>query len=170
MAETDSEDTAISPQAAEAADDVPKASKAKPAAPAKVTWTKARETKFLEHLALSSNVRASERVALVPLGAAYRHRKQSDDFRRNWDQALKDGYDRLELAMLERAINGVRVITTVGNKKTRKIEYSEGMAMTLLKAHRASVAAITAAQASEADDRDVREIIDGMARRIARAD
>jgi hypothetical protein len=140
-----------------------------PAGPAR--WTKTRERTFLEHLALSSNVAASERVALVPPGAAYRQRIKSADFRRNWETALKEGYDRLELAMLERAINGVTVETTLANgKKTKKIEYSEGMAMTLLKAHRASVAAITAGQAADASEIDVLEVIDGMARRIGHGD
>jgi len=132
-----------------------------PAGPVK--WTKTRERTFLEHLALSSNVAASERVALVPPGAAYHHRIRSADFRRNWQTALKQGYDRLELAMLERAINGVTIVVTKGETTTTRVEYSEGMAMTLLKAHRASVAAITAAQTNEID---VLDVIDGMARRI----
>jgi hypothetical protein len=136
-----------------------------------VKWTKTRENTFLEQLALCSNVAASERVALVPPGAAYRHRIRSADFRRNWETALKEGYDRLELAMLERAINGVTVETTAANgKKTKKIEYSEGMAMTLLKAHRASVAAINAAQAADGSDADLLVVIDGMARRIGQGD
>ena len=140
-----------------------------PAGP--VRWTKTRERIFLEQLALCSNVAASERVALVPPGAAYRHRIRSADFRRNWETALKEGYDRLELAMLERAINGVTVeTTTVSGKTTKKIEYSEGMAMTLLKAHRASLAAITATRAAEASQVDILEVIDGMARRIGRED
>jgi len=140
-----------------------------PAGPA--NWTKTRERTFLEHLALSSNVAASERVALVPPGAAYRHRIKSADFRRNWETALKEGYDRLELAMLERAINGVTVETTAANgKKTKKIEYSEGAAMTLLKAHRASVAAINASQAANAAEADILLVIDGMARRIGHGD
>lgn len=138
-----------------------------PAGPVK--WTKTRERAFLEHLALSSNVAASERVALVPAGAAYRHRIRSADFRRNWESALKEGYDRLELAMLERAINGVTVEVTQGGKTTKRIEYSEGMAMNLLKAHRTSVAAITAAQNADALETDIFDVIEGMARRIDHA-
>ncbi|MBA2932973.1 hypothetical protein HZF05_02575 [Sphingomonas sp. CGMCC 1.13654] len=135
-----------------------------PAGPVK--WTKTRERTFLEHLALSSNVAASERVALVPPGAAYKHRIRSADFRRNWEVALTEGYARLELAMLERAINGVTVEVTRSGVTTKKIEYSEGMAMTLLKAHRSSVTAIAAGQAADAIDADVLAVIDGMARRI----
>jgi hypothetical protein len=40
------------------------------------------------------------------------------------------------------------------------------MAMTLLKAHRSSVAAIAAGHAADAIDADVLVVIDGMARRI----
>ncbi len=39
----------------------------------KPTWTRTKEILFLEHLAISSNVAASERVADMPVGSAYRH-------------------------------------------------------------------------------------------------
>ena len=137
---------------------------------AAVKWTRYRQTTFLEHLAFSSNVAASERAANVPAGSAYRFRTRSAEFRRAWEVALKTGYDRLELAVLERAINGALVKRTIDSKGTTTEEYKhdDRVAMTLLNAHRASVAAITAAQ--NADDTDIREIIDGMARRLGHAE
>jgi phage portal protein BeeE len=65
-------------------------------------WSQERELAFLEHLALSSNVAASERVAKLTPGTAYRQRRKVPEFSRAWDAALREGYGRLEEAMLTR--------------------------------------------------------------------
>lgn len=103
-------------------------------------WSKVREQAFLEHLALSSNVAASERVAKLTPGTAYRQRRASPDFARAWDVALREGYGRLEEAMLDRAINGIPVTITMkdGTKKDT-VEFPERTQMLLYNAHRATV-------------------------------
>lgn len=117
-------------------------------------WSVVRQTAFLEHLALSSNVAASERVARLTPGTAYRQRRRDAEFARAWDQALREGYGRLEAAMLDRAINGTPVTITQrdGSTKTTR-EYSERLQMHLYNAHRATVLGPDAADAGSARER-----------------
>jgi len=53
-------------------------------------WSQTRQQIFLEHLAASANVRASQRKAGMSAGSAYRLRAQSPEFR----AALGDGVER----------------------------------------------------------------------------
>ncbi|MDH7639591.1 hypothetical protein [Sphingomonas oryzagri] len=126
------------------------ASKGKP----KTRWSRERGIAFLEHLALSSNVAASERVARLPRGAAYRQRRKDADFARAWDEALREGYGRLEAAMLDRAINGVKVVKAFANGVTEtKLEFSERIQMLLYNAHRERVLGPAASGAESARER-----------------
>lgn len=131
-------------------------------------WPKHKQIAFLEHLAISSNVAASERVADVPAGAAYRFRNRNDAFRQAWEIALKTGYDRLEMSVLERAINGVVVERTTDKdgKTTEKLAFSERLATSLLAAHRASVAAISVRYDREAAKASLEKKLAAMARRL----
>lgn len=147
------------------------AKKTAPVPGAPVKWTKLKETAFLEHLSLSSNVAASERVADVPVGAAYRRRNASPVFRRNWELALKDGYSRLEHAMLDRALNGTPVVVVARDgTETHRIEYSERTAMALLAAHRGSVAAIKSADEEAGATERLADMLARMGRRLVRED
>lgn len=139
-----------------------------PAKPAR--WTKTRETMFLEHLALSSNVAASERVAGVAVGSAYRQRRGNDDFARAWERALADGYSMLELSMLERAVNGVLVIRTLKDGSTQESRaYPDQIAMTLFRAHRDTVARIRATNEEEGGKAELEDMLAEMARRAGDA-
>jgi hypothetical protein len=111
-------------------------------------WSNEREIAFLEHLALSSNVAASERVARLSPGAAYRRRRAYPDFATAWDQALREGYGRLEAAMLDRAINGVPVTIEHrnGTIETKQV-YPERVQMLLYNAHRERALGLTEAAA-----------------------
>jgi len=130
-------------------------------------WSRDREIKFLEHLALSANVAASERVAKVTPGSAYRQRNRSVAFRRSWDLALRDGYAQLELAMLERALHGTPVVIIARDgTETRKTEYSDRTAMTLLAAHRAAVNAMRAADESEGAKERLDQALAEMSRKL----
>lgn len=67
-------------------------------------WTKARKARFLAELALSCNVmRAAAKVGAFP-SSAYRRRLADAAFAAAWQDALQTGYDRLEAALLRRAI------------------------------------------------------------------
>ena len=104
-------------------------------------WNQTRQQIFLDHLAASANVRASERRAGMSAGSAYRLRAQSPEFRHAWQAALQEGYGRLELAMLERAMTGTVKRVEKGGEVTETVEYSDRLAMALLAAHRVSVTA-----------------------------
>ncbi|WP_419826085.1 hypothetical protein [Sphingomonas sp.] len=139
----------------------------KKAAPATGRWSTARERRFLDHLAASSNVAASERVAMVPAGSAYRRRTQSAEFRVAWEVALREGYTRLELALLQRAIEGTPVIMIDRQGKTRKTrEYSERLALNLLAQHREAVAATGAIDADESAKARLARKLEEMADRL----
>lgn len=70
-------------------------------------WTKARKTRFLNELAVSCNVmRAAAKVGAFP-ASAYRRRATDAAFAEAWQAALQSGYDRLEAALLRRAIEVV---------------------------------------------------------------
>lgn len=134
-------------------------------------WSKERERAFLEHLALSSNVAASERVALLTPGAAYRRRRADRDFALAWEVALREGYGRLEATLLDRAINGVPVTIT---RKDGSVEtttaYPERLQMLLYNAHRAAVmSAVEAAAAGSARARLAAKLAE-MHQRIAAGD
>jgi hypothetical protein len=112
-------------------------------------WSREREVAFLEHLALSSNVAASERVARLTPGTAYRQRRSNPAFALAWDGALREGYGRLEAAMLDRAINGVPVTVQRkdGSTETTMV-YPERLQMLLYNAHRERVLGATDAAAA----------------------
>ncbi len=67
-------------------------------------WTKAKREAFLLELAQTCNiVRACELVGMAQSGA-YRLRRRDPVFTRQWQEALALGYERLELALLRRAL------------------------------------------------------------------
>lgn len=124
-------------------------SKRKPA-PAKTRaplWNEERRQTFLDTLAECSNVAASERAAGMMPGSAYRERRRNPDFRSAWDEALCEGYTRLELVLLERALGGVVARTTKNDKGEEvKEQFSDRLGMALLSAHRSTVTAARAAR------------------------
>ena len=101
------------------------------------SWTKAKERKFLEALATCCNVKLAARTAKVSTSAAYVRRTKSATFRTAWETALATGYAQLEMMMLERALHGVeKVVIARDGTKTVMREYSDRVALTLLRMHR----------------------------------
>ncbi len=124
-------------------------------------WNQTRQQIFLETLAACSNVAASERQAGMSPGSAYRQRARSDEFRAAWAVALKEGYERLELGMLERAMTGTPRIVRKGDEVIETTEYPERIQMLLYNAHRAAVTGVargSAADAESARDRLARKL------------
>lgn len=110
-------------------------------------WNEEQRQTFLDTLAECSNVAASERAARMMPGSAYRERRRSADFRAAWDEALCEGYTRLELVLLERALGGVVSRTTKTEKGQEvKEQFSDRLGMALLSAHRSTVTAARAAR------------------------
>ena len=97
---------------------------------------KARKA-FLDHLAESSNVTASAKVAEVHSSLVYRERLRSPDFRAQWLEALAEGYVRLETSLLGEAL--VSASGTIADKTLKARDQKIKLGLSLLSAHRASV-------------------------------
>jgi len=127
-------------------------------------WNEERRQTFLDTLAACSNVAASERAAGMMPGSAYRERRRSADFRAAWDEALCEGYTRLELVLLERALGGVVARTTKNDKGEEvKEQFSDRLGMALLSAHRSTVTAARAARPAA----DGESAVQWLARKLA---
>jgi len=118
------------------ADDINDTKQGETPRPARQGLTAERRELFLAKLAASANVAAAARAAGVAESSVYRSRRRSARFRQQWADALEEGYNRLELMLLERAMNGTRRRVFHGGKAVGSIrEYSDGQAISLLKAH-----------------------------------
>lgn len=72
-------------------------------------WTASKRAAFLGHLAATCNVtKACEAVGMHPTGA-YKLRLRDSVFAGQWHDALLTGYDRLEAALLSRAMDAVEL-------------------------------------------------------------
>ena len=108
------------------------------------SWNAEKKATFLATLAATCNVSAAVRSISLSESSVYRLRRKSPEFRTEWQIALREGYARLELAMLERAINGTeKPVFHLGKEVGKVIEYPDRIAMTLLTAHRGSVIGAT---------------------------
>lgn len=91
---------------------------------------------FLDALAESSNVTAAAEAAGIDPRAVYRLRREEPEFARRWYAALAEGYDNLEMQMLEHLRSGeeARSSPAAGRK------FDPATALRCLTAHRESVA------------------------------
>jgi len=101
-------------------------------------WTKARREAFLAELAQSCNIRRASEIAGLTQSGAYRLRQRDPVFARQWQEALTLGYERLELALLRRALEVID-----GMELDERAEQVEKMtvaqAIDVLRQHRESV-------------------------------
>jgi hypothetical protein len=102
-------------------------------------WSKAKARSFLNALAETCNVSEACRTSGVPMTVAYRRRKSDAAFRAGWLEAIGFAYQRLELVLLHRVFNGTeRVVRRRDGTEERMLEYSNQLALALLKMHRDS--------------------------------
>ena len=109
---------------------------------------------FLATLAETCNVVRSARAAGFSANWAYRKRRRDAGFRAGWAMAVREGYAKLELVLLERAMKGTPkpVIRRDGSERIIR-EYSTALAVALLRRH-----ADTADEADQSqDDEAMRE-------------
>ena len=85
--------------------------KRRPTGFASVDWTKTKQQAFLDHLGATANVAGATAVVKFKDGAAYSFRRKSAEFRSAWQAALCEGYAKLELMMLERAMIALQPLT-----------------------------------------------------------
>ncbi|MDP9422881.1 MAG: hypothetical protein M3Q19_08625 [Pseudomonadota bacterium] len=122
------------------------------------------ETFFLT-LAATCNVVRSAKAAGFSANWAYRKRKFDAGFRNGWVAAVREGYAKLELVLLERAMKGTPklVRTSRGSDRIMR-DYSTPLAVALLRRH-AETADSAADEPSEDEFREVRErILEKLAR------
>lgn len=104
-------------------------------------WTQAMADEFIEVLADSCNVSLAARAIKRSISNVYKQRTTDAAFRAAWDQALAIGYSRLEMMMLERALHGVEKTVVLKSGETKVMrEYSDRVALSLLRLHRENVA------------------------------
>ncbi|WP_202389933.1 hypothetical protein [Parapontixanthobacter aurantiacus] len=96
---------------------------------------------FLTALAETSNVTRSAKIAGVAPGRAYKVRREEPEFRRQWFDALCEGYDHLEMEVLRRLRDG-DFATAEGGK------FDFASALRVLGAHRESVGQEKASRAN----------------------
>ncbi|WP_343346165.1 hypothetical protein WJT74_01825 [Sphingomicrobium sp. XHP0239] len=125
--------------------------------------SKAQDTAFFDHLAASCNVKRSAQAAGISPQHCYSRRRSDAAYRRRWEDALAEGYAKLELALLERAILGSEKVTTAYDEEKKEVrstvvrEYSNALAMSLLKMHRETVELASQARGAGFDEQAVRE-------------
>jgi hypothetical protein len=132
-------------------------------------WSKT----FLAALSDTSNVAAAARRAGVSTSAVYERRRTDVEFSRQWQLALCEGYDNLEMELLHRLRNGELKPVTGAKRSVRS--FDNGIAFRLLLAHKESATRtramrenVSAAQVRAAIDRKVAEIRERvLARRAA---
>jgi hypothetical protein len=125
--------------------------------PRKNDWTKAKEETFLTTLGETCNVTAAAEAAGVSVSSAYARRKKVASFRAGWAEAIGTAYQRLELVMLDRALNGTeKIVVRKDGSEERMREYPNQIALHLLKMHRDS-ALEAIEEPAEADIQEVRE-------------
>ena len=92
---------------------------------------------FFDTLAETCNVARSAEAAGFSASTAYRRRRTDAAFRRAWAEAVREGYAKLELVLLERAIDGTPKSVPAGRGGDERIvrEYSTALAVALLKRH-----------------------------------
>ena len=95
----------------------------------------AKIERFIEELAITSNVAAAAAVADLPTGKVYALRRTDPEFARRWYAALAEGYDNLEMELLAH-LRGGNGDEAAGDR--RKLDVAT--ALRCLTAHRESVA------------------------------
>ena len=99
----------------------------------KTTWRKA----FIAALARSGNVTAAAEIVGKTRAGAYKARSTSPTFAKQWDQALEEASDAMELEAKRRAMSGVEEpVYYQGQEIGRVRKYSDTLLIFLLKAHR----------------------------------
>lgn len=115
----------------------------------------ARRAKFLKKLAQTANVSLSARYAGIATSTVYEHRAKLPSFAKAWDVAIGEALDALEHAVIERAASGVERAVFFGGKQIGTVRnYSDALAMFMLRARRPEVYARLSAEIAPDHDPD----------------
>lgn len=96
-----------------------------------------QRARFLEVLAEHANVGEAVRASGLPRRRALSLRAADEDFAADWDAAIEDARDRLELAAWTRALDGVEEPYFYGGQERGTLRrHPDGLLQMLLKAER----------------------------------
>lgn len=128
-------------------------------------WTKEKEEIYVNALAETCNFTAAAAAAGVSTSSAWRRRKTNAVFRASCREAVAAGYQRLELALLDRALNGSeKIVTRKDGSEERVREYPNAVALTLLRLHRETAVEVE----NEPDPVDAAEIRERLVNKLER--
>jgi hypothetical protein len=114
---------------------------------------------FFVAIADTCNVVRSAKAAGFSANWAYRKRKFDAAFRNGWAAAVREGYAKLELVLLERAMKGTpKLVRTARGTDRVMREYSTALAVALLRRH-ADTADSAAYEPGQDEMNEVRERI-----------
>ena len=118
-------------------------------------WTQRRRKAFLAHLRESGNVTAAAERSGVSRTGAYALRAGDDSFRADWDDAIESALDDLEAELRRRAIEGTEKTVFYGGEAVGSIRnYSDSLAMFLLRSRRPHVFGDSAGKETDTDSQD----------------
>jgi hypothetical protein len=72
--------------------------------PVTAGWTSAARAAFLDHIAMTGDAEAAAEAVGLPVAGAYALRRRDARFAGQWHKALSAGYDRIEAAVMRRAL------------------------------------------------------------------
>ena len=116
---------------------------------------------FFDTLADTCNVTRSAKAAGFRPMTAYRKRRTDAAFRARWGQAVREGYAKLELVLLERAMAGTeKTVRARGGDDSVIREYSNALAIALLRRHAETVDGVDGLEmpGSDADEMRIKII------------
>jgi hypothetical protein len=121
---------------------------------------------FLSALAETCNVSLAAREAGRKARVFYDLRRRDENFRGWWLEALREGYDLLEMEMVRRARFGApKDIFYLGRKTATTRIFNDATALRLLHFHRKTIEALRAREA--APKVDAKALFDELAARLA---
>ena len=100
-------------------------------------WSEEVEELFLDVLAATCNVTIAAEQAQVGYTSVYRQRRLRADFAAKWQAALAQGYARLEMALVEAAVDSLKGVEFDADRPIPKM--SAETALKVLQLHRAAV-------------------------------
>ena len=128
-------------------------------------WTRTKEKVYVNTLAETCNLTIAAAEAGVSVSSARQRRKSNARFRASCAEAIAHAYHRLELATLERSLNGTeKIMIRRDGSEERVREYPLAVALTLLRMHRE-----TAAEAmNEPEELDIEEVRERLFQKLQR--
>jgi len=100
-------------------------------------WSDAAEALFLDHLAASCNVTHAAGVVGFSTVAIYKRRRSDAGFAARWQAALEQGYARLEISLVQRAIDALAGFAPDPDVPIPPMSVKDALA--ILQLHRATV-------------------------------